>query len=149
MLDIDPSVKISKHFTYREALWLPLWNRISIERDGLTQEVINTLKYFLGTHMDAVREFYAQPLLIHCCYRPRLYNHTIGGAQNSAHMALDTNIAAIDFHVEGMTCEAARALIIPQLKSFGLRLEDNGVNANWLHLDNREPSSEFSRFFKP
>lgn len=144
---VRPEDKIPgcQYFTWKEALWLPRWNRCANEQDGLTPEIIaNLTKTFQW--MDKIRVYFGAPISVHVAYRPDAYNKLVGGAKTSTHMAGK----AVDFSVKGMTCEAARQKILKdnKLEELKLRMENNGVDANWIHLDDREVGPA-GRFFKP
>lgn len=131
---MTPTDPISKYFTWKDALWLPKWNRMANESDGLTPQVLSNLK-LLFDKMDIVRDFIQRPIIVHCAYRPLLYNQAIRGAKDSAHMALEPGVAAVDFNVRGMNCMPAKMEFLPMLEVWNMRLEKNGIDANWLHLD--------------
>lgn len=144
-MEIDEKARISQYFTYREALWLPRWNRMANEQDGLNDQVLNNLKH-LYKIMDLVRAFLNSPITVTICYRPKEYNKLIGGATSSAHMCLNKMEAAVDFVVKGMTAQQVRDKLKPKLEEFELRMED--IQGNWIHVDTREPGPS-GRFFKP
>ena len=149
MIQIDPQDPISKHFTWREALWLPSWKRLANESDGLCPSVITNL-IDLFSKLDVIREYFGLPIIVHCAYRPVSYNSFIGGAKESAHMALGS-WAACDFHVSMMPCDDARDRILRdgKLEELGLRMENPGYPANWVHVDSKPVSDGGSRFFIP
>jgi hypothetical protein len=145
----DPEAMISNHFKVREALWLPSWQVMHVpsqdEKDNILEQ---------AAKMDMVREFLGVPIVVHCWMRPVLnnpislhngedYNALVGGAKSSAHKIGK----ATDWNPVGMTCEEARQKLIPKLEEFDIRLEDNGVDANWCHTDCAPVLH--SRFFKP
>jgi Peptidase M15 len=135
---------ISKHFMWREALWLPQWQREATEEDGVNEYIRENLEE-LFTKMDMIRNFFLKPIIVHCAYRPKAYNELVGGALRSAHM----DGRAVDFHVMGLNCDEARKTIIDLklLDLWKVRLENN-AGKNWLHVDLRLPGSG-GRFFKP
>jgi uncharacterized protein YcbK (DUF882 family) len=139
---MNPQDKISKYFTYKEALWLPQWNRCATSEDGLTDDHIQNLKE-LFTKMDEVREFFGAPVIVHVSFRPQIYNAQVNGSKRSAHM----EGKAVDFHVKGLNCDDARAKLLPKLDELGFRME-NLPNSGWVHLDTRVPGPS-GRFFKP
>jgi uncharacterized protein YcbK (DUF882 family) len=139
---MNPQDKISKYFTYKEALWLPQWNRCATAEDGLTDEHTQNLKD-LFTIMDEVRELFGTPVIVHVSYRPQIYNAQVNGSKRSSHM----EGKAVDFHVKGLNCDEARAKLLPKLDELGLRME-NLPNSGWVHLDTRTPGPA-GRFFKP
>lgn len=137
-------MKISKFFSYKEALYLPQWNRCATKKDGLTNEHLVNLKQ-LFNKMDAVREYVAAPIIVHVAFRPKDYNALVGGAKQSSHM----QGMAIDFHVENIPCDDIRYLfqVDNKLEEWGMRCED-APGTNWIHLDIREPGPS-GRWFKP
>lgn len=136
---------ISKHFTYRDALWLPSWNRAATEADGLTEEILSNL-ITLFQKLDQVRDFFGMPIIVHVAYRPEAYNKLIGGALGSAHMIGK----AVDFHVYGSTCDAAKIKINENnlLETLNLRMEHNPPGSGWVHLGN-DWQEGHSRYFIP
>lgn len=141
---------ISKHFTYKEALWLPSWARMGNASDGLDDKVIARLQY-LTSKMDLVREYFNKPINVHVTWRPAAYNTQVNGAKNSAHCAAQDVDAAMDFDVIGLSCDDVKAMILKdnKLEEWGMRMEDNGKGASWVHLDTRAPLPGHPRFFKP
>lgn len=145
---MNPNDNISEHFTWHEALWLPKWNRHATEDDGLNGDVLKNLtQMFLK--MDKVRDLFGQMVIVQCAYRPEKYNAEVGGAANSAHMALEPGVAAVDFHIVKFECDKVRSAILSHgvLDFWGLRMED--LDGPWVHLDNRQPLPGHTRFFKP
>lgn len=142
----DPKCQISKHFTVKEAIWFPQWNRLANLSDGLTDSVKQNLINMFQI-MDVVREFIGKPINVHVAYRSEAYNSLVRGAKSSAHKALD-NCAAVDWDA-GEVCEDTRQKLMPMLEQWGLRMEDNGVDSHWIHLDNRPLLPGGHRYFKP
>lgn len=136
--------KISKYFSWNEALWLNKWGRLATEEDGLTDDIKSNLER-LFHRMDFIREAVGSPIIVHVAYRPQKYNELVAGAPKSSHM----KGMACDFHVKGQDCDAVRKLILEKnlLATHGLRMEDN-PGSNWIHIDTRFPSKG-GRFFKP
>ncbi len=148
MNEPQPTDMISTYFSWKEALYLPRWFRMGNAQDGLTDEVMANLT-FLFKKMDAVRDFFERGIVVHCAWRPEAYNKIVGGAAGSAHMALDPNVAACDFHVSGVWCSDAQTKLMPKLDDLEMRMEDNGPQPGWIHLDTRPLIPGHSRFFKP
>lgn len=136
---------ITQHFTWKEALWLPSWNRAATEEDGLNDEIKNNLKKLFEA-MEKVREYFTKPVNVHVTYRPVEYNKAIGGALHSAH----SEGLACDFDIIGMSCDDVRKEIVDKnlLETWNMRCEDK-PGSNWVHLDLRTPPSGGHRFFKP
>lgn len=139
----NPSEHVSKYFQVKECLWLPKWNRLANESDGLTDEIKQNL-VDLCEKMDRVREFFGKPLAVHCCLRPPVYNKLIGGATHSAHLSGK----ALDFDVVGMDCEEAKLLILQdnKLDLWDLRMEKG--TKGWIHLGN-DYKPGHDRYFLP
>lgn len=131
---------ITVNFSWKEALFLPSWNRIANPSDGLTEEIKgNLIKVFLV--LEDIRLLYNKPITIHCAYRPLAYNIQIGGATHSAHI----EGKAIDFSISNVTCNNVRTKLMPMLDKLNIRME-NLPNSNWVHIDIRNTSP---RYFKP
>ncbi len=136
-----------QHFTWHEALWLPQWRRLAVESDGLTDEILNNLTV-LFQKLETVRSFLnGRPILVHVAFRSQAYNSlpTVKGAKSSAHLFG----MAVDFHVVGIDCDQAKQMILDgnKLDEWGMRMEDNGAGAPWIHLDTRALRPGGKRFF--
>jgi hypothetical protein len=142
MVNLSDKIPGSLYFTWKEALWLPQWNRAATE-DELTEEIkqniISTARW-----MDAIRAFFGAPIVVHCWLRPDEYNKLVGGAKSSMHRLGK----AVDFHVKGIKCDAAKQKLLNanMLENLNLRMED--IQGEWVHLDDRAPGPS-GRFFKP
>lgn len=147
----DGGCKISKHFTVRHAIWLQKWSRLALEDE--LDSCAKTALVNLFTKMDKVVDQLGR-VYVHSAFRPRGYNAIVGGAKQSAHMAREvviskvpTLLAAVDFHVDmpnklpgSDSCDAARKALLPNLKYFGLRMENN-PGSDWVHMDTRPPTN--------
>jgi len=142
----NPDQKISTYFTVKDAIWLPKWNRLANDSDGLNADVKMALLAFFAK-MDVVRAFFNKPIIVHCAFRPFAYNKLVYGAKRSAHLC-NGPWAACDFHIVGVTCDAARKLLVPKLEEWGMRCE-NKFGSNWIHLDNKPLEPRGNRFFIP
>jgi hypothetical protein len=138
-----------RNFTWHEALWLPTWGRHARPEDGLSDQVLKNLEHCFQK-LQLIRDYFGRPISVHVAYRPEAYNRQIGGAKSSAHMAKTPGVAAVDFHVHGIECLVACQKLIQdnKLEEWGIRLEDNGEDAGWVHMDTRTPGPA-GRFFKP
>lgn len=151
----DPSAKIAKYFTVKDAIVLRDWNRIGNESDGLDQIVKKNL-FDVFEKMDIIREFLGVPVFIKSAWRPSAYNVAIGGAVKSAHVA-NVEYAAVDFWCDingdgaknGKDCDDIKAKLRPMLAQWGIRMEDNGAGATWVHIDTRPVPPGGNREFKP
>ena len=156
----DPKAKISKYFTFKEALWLPSENRMASEADGVDEKILASLKK-LFSKMDEVRELLGKPIMVHITFRTMAYHLGIYAKKNaervsqglpelkvpmgSAHLSGD----ACDFHAVGMTCDEVVAALKPELEQLEMRMENNGLGASWVHLDTRPVGVSGKRFFLP
>jgi len=140
-------VKIARFFTWREACYLPHLSRMATEEDGFTEQVAdNLIKVFQV--MDQIRQFFGERIRVHCAWRPEHYNHLVGGAAGSAHMAAKAGEAAVDFDIPGMECDDVRAALLPKLEELGIRMEAT-PGTGWVHIDTRVPPPGHPRYFKP
>jgi len=132
----NPESKISKHFTVKEALWLPSWKVMHIPNE---EEKQNILKQ--ASKMDLIRDFLGVPIRVHCWIRPVLnspaseyhgrdYNAFVHGAKNSAHKVG----LATDYDAEGLNCDDVRAKLEPKLEEWQIRMEKM-PGGNWVHND--------------
>lgn len=149
----DPTEKISEFFTVKEALWLPQWNRMATEADGLTMEIKANIVYFAREKMDPVRRIVGKTIIVKNWFRPDLYNKLIGGARLSLHklgLAGDwyTDVDG-DGDKDGEDCDNLKAMLLPHLETLGIRMEDNGAGARWIHNDGKFVPAGGNRFFKP
>lgn len=131
----------SKYFTWKEMTYLPQWKRQATEEE-LTPETKENLKTLMEK-MDLVREYFNSPIIVHVAFRTPEYNKLVKGAKNSTHLYG----MACDFHIKGITCDAARARIIKdnKLEEWGMRMEKL-PGSNWVHLDYRAPGPS-GRYF--
>ena len=137
--------KVSSNFSVKDCLYLPQWNRLANEVDGLTDEIKDNL-INLCAKMEVVRHFLGdKAIIVHCCYRPALYNALVKGAPNSSHKIGK----AMDFHVEGLGsvegCLSVREILVPKLEEFELRCENH--SGSWCHVDFETPHP--NRYFIP
>ena len=132
---------ITGHFTWKEALFLPTWNRLAEASDGLNDEVkANLVKVF--TVLESIRAMFGdKPISIHCAYRPSAYNIAIGGASRSAH----TEGKAIDFSIAGISCDDVRIKLVSELDKLLIRMEHLD-KSTWIHIDTRQSQP---RYFIP
>lgn len=157
----EPSCKISQYFTVKDAIFLNNWGRLGRESDGLTVEIKRSLWLFANEKMDTIRRFIGRAIYVKSWWRPKKYNIEIGGASYSSHMAVevDTDECACDWWADmdgdgdkdGADCDAIKALLMPKLQEFGVRMENNGKGAKWIHNDNnmRKIKAGGAWFFLP
>ncbi len=140
------------HFTLRDALLLPSWG---VQHTPSPSEMANLIKTF--QKLEQIRMFLGgNAINVHCAIRPILncpgsphhgesYNSFVGGATHSAHIVG----LAVDWSPVGLSCDDAKALLLPKLEEFNVRMEDNGAGANWVHCDLAPVPPGGNRFFKP
>lgn len=123
--------QVSTYFKVREALFLPSWGRMATASDGLNDEIEANLQA-LCTKLDVIRDFLACPMNVHCMYRPGPYSVQVGGTATDVH----TKGMAVDFDCNSdMTCDQVKELLLPMLEQWGVRMENNGAGAGWVHID--------------
>ena len=149
----DKNSYITPHFSVHEALWLPSWRIYHKPSPIEKQQIIQ-----LATAMENIRSLFDTAITVHCWIRPlkvnaphnlkngKNYNHYIGSkSKKSAHIFG----RAVDFHIKGYSgkrgCAKARQIILPHLKQWGIRMENN--QGGWIHIDNYPIKNK--RFFKP
>ena len=148
----DSTVQVSTHFTVKEALWLPQWHRLANEQDGLSPDLYAAIFGFCAT-LDKIRDFLGCSMNIHCLYRPGPYSVLVGGHATDVH----TMGIAVDFDCSSMmSCDQVKSKLLPKkddgtfdysiMEGFGIRMEDNGAGAGWVHLDTHPVIH--ARFFK-
>jgi hypothetical protein len=151
----NPSARIAKYFTVKDALWLREWNRLATAQDGLNDTVKKNLVDVFAK-MDLIREFLGVPVFIKSAYRPSAYNVAIGGATFSAHMA-NVEFAAVDFWCDedgdgdkdGDDCDLIKEKLRPKLAEWNIRMEINGKGARWVHIDTKPVPASGHREFNP
>jgi hypothetical protein len=140
----DPTCMVSEHFSVHECLWLPSWNRLATEDDGLNDEIKTNL-VTLCNKMEIVRAYLNCPIITHCMYRPPQYSVLVGGFADDIHTG--NGGAAIDFDCEPIkSCDEVKALLLSCLEQWNLRLENNGNGASWCHIDTHQVI--YTRYFK-
>jgi zinc D-Ala-D-Ala carboxypeptidase len=134
----NPEAKVSKFFTTAEVLWLPSWQVMHVPSED---EKNNILKQ--AAKMDLIREFLGTPIKIHSWIRPILnnpssehhgqdYNAFVKGAKNSAHkIGLATDWDAGEKCIDTIN----KILFAKKLEEFNLRMENNGPDPSWIHID--------------
>jgi hypothetical protein len=170
----NPSQKLTKNFTIKEALYLPSWNAYHIPSDAEKNAILDIAKKVTKIISKLEQKLGKQlQINVHAWMRPEKsnipgskwdgkdYNRYIYETQvwkdltpeqkaqkkvpNSPHKTGH----AIDFHVIGYEgkekCAEMRQLLLPHLEEFGLRMED--LSGGWIHLDDMPVVNQ--RFFKP
>jgi hypothetical protein len=132
--DFKAKIPGSKYFSWHDALFLPSDGRHATE-DEASEFLSNIVKQALA--LDALREYFKAPIVVHCWLRPPAYNKKIGGAKNSAHL----RGTATDFHIEGFTADQVRK---PLLSDKNLYPGAGELGVSWVHLD-----LEHKAWFKP
>ncbi len=135
----DEKCLVTPHFSVKDCLWLGQNGRLANTGDGLTDEIIASL---IDTcHMgEDIRALLDCPLRVTSMFRPPEYSVKVGGSSHDVH----TRGMAMDFVPIGLHIEIARAIILPRLESFEIRMERG--TTNWLHLDHAHPGPS-GRYF--
>jgi hypothetical protein len=140
---------ISRYFTVHEGLYLPDWKRLATPDDFPGQdfgEVVRRVWTFANEKVDVVRAWRGKPINVHNWLRPPAYNVAIGGAPHSHHR----DGIAVDFDFGTRPCDFEIQSIRDQgmLTTWELRMENNGINVGWIHLDDGEVGPS-GRYFRP
>lgn len=142
---INYTDKITDHFTWGEALYLPSMDMYAEP----TQEQIDNI-IDMANVLEVVRSIFGRALIIHNWIRTNEYNlflRKLGYKTASKSQHLLAN--ATDFHIAGLEgvkgCDYVRAILLPKLDELNIRMEDRPVN--WVHID-RGPVIRH-RYFKP
>lgn len=78
--------------------------------------------------LQAVRDYFGRPIIIHSAYRTPTWNKHVGGATSSQHVVG----TAVDFHVENVPTWAVAGYLEANYPKHGI-----GYYANFVHLDSR------------
>jgi len=125
------------NFVWGEFLWLQHWRVHGFPKDSVKENIIK-----VANKLQLVRNFYNRKIIITSGWRPELYNELIKGSHNSRHMTGE----AVDFYVDGMSCDQVRKDLQPKLEEWKIRMEDL-PRSSWVHLDISPVIHQ--RFFKP
>lgn len=170
----NPAAKITPRFSVKEALLLPSWGVMHQPTEDEKTAIYN-IAVGVGKAADFLEEKLGRKVVInvHAWMRPEKancpgsewngkdYNRYIYETQvwkdlTSAQKA-EKKVPqsphrtghAIDFHIEGFAgkegCAKIREMLVPQLESLNLRMED--ISGGWVHLDDMPVKNK--RFFKP
>jgi hypothetical protein len=133
--------KITPHFTVRDALWLPKWNRLANGGDGLTFEIKSSIIETCQL-AERVRTLLDDcPMNVTSFYRPKSYAALVGSTENSPHCFG----LAVDFTtLPEMPIEEAKAILRPHLAWLGCRMEFG--TKTWIHIDRRDPGPSGREF---
>ena len=139
----NPEDKVSPHFTVKDAIWLPSWNRLATEQDGLNDDIKSALLDLFTNCMEPLYELLG-PIITHVSYRPEAYNKLIGGAPNSGHKLGK----CCDFHASAHSINEAKDLILlhNMLEKLNCRMEKG--TSSWIHIGN-DYTPGHNRFFLP
>lgn len=138
LIDLNKLIPNSKHFRWKEFLWLPQWQIHCFPTD--IQFLNLTKKLMPG--LEKARSYIGQPFIVTSGIRPHIYNQLIDGALLSAHKIG----LAVDIKCPKIKSPRLRELLHPVLADFDLRMED--LDTPHVHLDAREPGPG-GRYFKP
>jgi zinc D-Ala-D-Ala carboxypeptidase len=138
----DFNCPVTAHFKVSDCLWLGQWARLANAYDGLTEQIEARL-LSVCTAAEQVRSMLGVPMLTTSMYRPPTYSPLVGGSATDVH----TQGMAMDFIPGKMTTDQAKAIIMPAMEQLSIRMEDNGTNASWIHIDVAPVGHK--RFFLP
>ncbi len=139
MINISDQID-GTNFRWSEALWLPKWELYTYPKADIVNNIKSTAK-----KLQLVRNHYNKPIRVTSWYRPEIYNQLIKGAPNSYHV----KGLAVDFEVDGISCDQVRKDLEHRLGGWSIRME-NLPNSAWIHLDLGNPADHYSsRFFRP
>jgi hypothetical protein len=116
------------------------WNRLATPVDGM--DIIKLTA--LCEKMENIRILLDIPINVHCMFRSHDYNKQIGAPPNDVH---SMNLACDFDCLPKMTCDEVKAKLLPQLEQLGIRMENNGVGASWVHIDTHPVIHQ--RYFNP
>ena len=137
----NPSIQVTEHFTVKDCLYLHNWGRLATEADGADFDRLTELCFAL----EKVRDILNCPMRVHCIFRSEEYNKSIPGAPTSDP---HSRSMACDFDCQPfMSCDDVKNTLLSHIEELGLRMEDNGAGATWVHIDLCPVIH--NRFFKP
>lgn len=125
------------NFVWAEFLYLPKWDIHGYPNETVSENIIKT-----ANALNRIRSYYNKKVFITSGWRPDVYNKLIGGAPNSYHI----KGLAVDFYVDGISCDQVRKDMEPKLEEWRIRMEDE-VGVAKVHIDLGPVT--FNRFFKP
>lgn len=136
----DPKCMVTQHFSVGDCLMLHHWGRLATKDDGADFDKL----LFLCKKLELIRAEIGHPMNVHCMFRSTAYNREIGAPPNDVH---SMNLA-IDFDcAPGLTTDQVKAILLPILEDWSIRMENNGPKSSWVHID-LHPVIH-SRFFLP
>lgn len=139
----NPLARVSTHFSVQDCLFLHKWNRMATIEDGLDYFIKNNLLLLCNT-LDKIINDLGIPFNVHSMYRPPEYSLLVGGTKTDVH----TLGVAIDFDSHPIyTTDEVKSMLISVLPNYGIRMENNGKGASWIHIDNHPVGH--NRFFIP
>ena len=135
-LDLKSKVG-NTQFIWAQALWHPKWEVHVVPSLEKRKNI-----ELVAEKLDQIQKYFKRPIIITSWLRAQVYNELIGGATKSQH----TLGCAVDFYIDGLSCDEVRTALQPKLEEMKIRCEDK-KNASWVHIDLGTPV--FGRFFKP
>ena len=136
----DPSEHVTDHFTVKDCLFLHHWNRLATIGDGANLDALVRL----CEKLEDIRGILACPMNVHCMFRSPEYNRMIGAPTTDVHSMSQ----ACDFDcLPDLSSDAVKLALRPHLEILGIRMEDNGPNSSWVHIDIHPVGR--ARFFLP
>ena len=105
--------------------------------------------------MEEIRKIFNKPIIVHVWTRPTSVNQPTsahhGGNYNLAVGSTATKSmhivgSAVDYHIQDVSCDDARKILIPLLPKLNLRMEDK-KSSTWIHNDNKSVKKDSERYF--
>lgn len=133
------SCQVTEHFNVNDCLMLHADKRLATEADGADLDKL----VVLCNTMEQVRSILGCPMNVHCCFRSVAYNQSQG---IKPIVDIHSMSLGCDFDAnETMSTDDVKARLMPELENLGIRMENNGVGASWVHIDLHPVISQ--RFF--
>lgn len=125
----NPACQVTPHFTVKDCLWLPHWNRLANYEDGFDEEMQDVILATCQKN-EQIRTLLGVPMTMTSMFRPQKYSPLVGGTEHDVH----TKGVASDFTtVPQMSIEDAKSLLRPNLAALGIRMEAG--TTDWIHID--------------
>jgi hypothetical protein len=131
-MSIDPSRRLSEHFTLGEFLKSQTALRRGI-RNIPSETIISKLTAVCVNVLEPVRQHFGRPVVISSGYRSPALNAAIGGSKTSQHMKGE----AADWEIPGIPNPAAAEWVHKNLNYDQLILEmytRGQPNSGWIHV---------------
>lgn len=138
MITLCSTIGLITNFTWQDALFLHKWEMCVFPPDNIEQQIILTAHV-----MQKIHDYFGKPITVTSWLRPKAYNAFIGSKDTSPHL----EGKAVDFQVAEYTADQVRAMLMPKLDEFMIRMERNPFS-DYVHIDVRDPGPG-GRYFDP